>query len=93
MPNQTKIYCFRANYQSSTSFNPSNIPDWLCLDANWQGYRISTLPWIADVARLLGILPLEENTLEAWIAYLESLGLKEITPICCEEFFEDTLFH
>lgn len=91
MANRSKIYCFRASYEFSTNFDASKIPDWLSLDVNWQGYRITTVPWIADVARLLDILAIEDAP-EDWIAYLESLGFKEITRVCYEEFFEDKLY-
>ncbi len=92
MLNCGQMYCFRANYQLSDNFNPNAVPDWLHLESNWQGYRISTVPWIVDVARALGVFPIEDDTLDAWIKYLQSLGLKEITPVCCEEFFADKLF-
>ncbi|AFY77284.1 hypothetical protein Ple7327_1942 [Pleurocapsa sp. PCC 7327] len=85
------MHCFRASYELSLDFNHSEVPDWISLGENWQGYRISTVPWIADVARVLGILPIED-TPEGWIAYLESLGLKEIIPVACEDFFEDKLY-
>jgi hypothetical protein len=75
----------------SPDFNQRTVPDWISLDENWQGYRISTVPWIADVARVLGILPIED-TPEEWIGYLESLGLKEIIPVSCKDFFEDKLY-
>lgn len=90
MPNNSPIYCFRANYERS-NFNEREIPDWLQVATNWQGYRIWTVPWVADVARVLGILP-AENSLEGWRMYLESLGLQEVTPVDCEDFFEDTLY-
>jgi hypothetical protein len=82
------MFCFRASYDPN--FDPNKVPDWLCIEENWQGYRISTLPWIADVARVLDLLPIE-NTLEDWVMYLESLGLREIQPVCCEDWFEDRL--
>lgn len=86
------MYCFRANYELSTDFNQTNTPDWLSLSENWQGYRITTVPWVADVARALGILSIENNP-EQWISHLESLGLKEVVPVCCEELFEDNLYY
>ena len=85
------IYCFRANYELSTNFDPDRIPDWLSLGTNWQGYRISTVPWVADVARVLGALNIED-TPEAWVSHLESLGLKEVCQVGCEDLYEDTLF-
>jgi hypothetical protein len=90
MSNFSPIYCFRANYERS-NFNDHEVPDWLQVGANWQGYRIWTVPWIADVARILGNLPVE-NTPESWRVYLESLGLREVTPVDCEDFFEETLY-
>ncbi|WP_013324539.1 hypothetical protein [Gloeothece verrucosa] len=92
MTKKGNIYCFRANYKQSSTLNERQVPDWLCVDTNWQGYRIHTLPWIADVARALGLLPLEEDSPEAWIMYLESLGLKEVKQVGCEDFWEDRLF-
>jgi hypothetical protein len=88
----SKMYCFRANYELSTDFNRINTPDWLSLAENWQGYRISTVPWVADVARALGILSIENNP-EQWISHLESLGLREVVPVCCEDLFEDNLYY
>jgi hypothetical protein len=90
MKNRGKIYCFRADYYRSKTFDEGQIPDWLTLEVNWQGYRISTVPWVADVARALGLINVED-TAEDWKKYLESLGLQQVMPICCEEFFEDKL--
>jgi hypothetical protein len=87
----SRIHCFRANYKLSIDFNCNAIPDWLSLEENWQGYKISTVPWVADAARVLGILAIQD-TPEEWIAHLESLGLKEITPIACEDFFEEKFY-
>ncbi len=91
MGSHSKIYCFRASYELSNDFDQSTVPDWLSLDVNWQGYTISTVPWIADVARLLGVLPIED-TPEGWISYLESLGLKGVIQVSCEDLFEDKLY-
>ncbi|GAB4285212.1 MAG: hypothetical protein Fur0025_16630 [Oscillatoriaceae cyanobacterium] len=82
-----KIYCFRASYELSTKFDPSRVPDWLCLEADWQGYKIYTLPWVADVARVLGALEIEDTPAE-WISHLESLGLKEVCQVICDDLFE-----
>jgi hypothetical protein len=90
MASPSQIFCFRANYPSK-NFDENFSPDWLTVTTNWQGYRISTVPWIADVARILGLLDVED-TPEAWKTYLESLGLQDIKSLCCEEFFEDRLF-
>jgi hypothetical protein len=43
---------------------------------------------VVDVARVLGLLSIED-TLDDWINYLQSLGLKAIVAIDSEEFFED----
>ncbi len=91
MPKKSTVYYFYADYKTSKPLNCHQIPDWLTLETNWQGYRITTLPWIADVARLLGLLAIED-TPEAWIEYLESLGLRKVTPVCCEAFYEDKLY-
>ncbi|MEC4805178.1 MAG: hypothetical protein SAJ12_05650 [Jaaginema sp. PMC 1079.18] len=91
MAKTSQIYCFRANYQKSRTFNPHTLPEWLTLGENWQGYRISTLPWVADVAKVLGQLQVED-TPEGWRTYLESLGLQEVTIVACEDFFADTLY-
>ena len=87
----SQIYCFRASYELSTQFDESAVPEWLSVDVNWQGYRIYTIPWIADVARALGIIELE-NTPQGWISYLESLGLKDAIQVTCEDLFEDKLY-
>ncbi len=91
MVKKGRIYCFQADYRASTQFDENRVPDWLSLEVHWQGYCISTVPWVADVARVLGILPIED-TPEAWISYLESLGLKGVTQVCCEDFFEGRLY-
>lgn len=91
MSPKSKMYCFRADYNASAAVEENHIPEWLSLNVNWQGYRISTLPWIADVARILGVLPIE-NTPDAWIEYLQSLGLQEITEVSCEDLWEDSLY-
>jgi hypothetical protein len=91
MSNLNKIYCFRASYEASIDLDINNLPDWLSVAINWQGYRISTLPWIANVARLLGNLNIEDHP-TSWKSYLESLGFRNVTPISCEDFHEDTLY-
>jgi hypothetical protein len=83
------IYCFRASYQP---LDFSHLPQWLSFEVNWQGYQIMTLPWIADVARLLGDLEFED-TPQGWSEYLASLGLENITPVCCEDLWEDKLYY
>jgi hypothetical protein len=92
--NQPKqIYYFRADWKLSHTFNKHQVPDWLSLEVNWQGYKISTIPWIAEVAQLLGILTLQEDTPESWIAYLESLGLRGITQVSYKDFFESRFYY
>ena len=93
MGKHNQIYCFRADYDLSNDFDESKIPDWLSLDVNWQGYRISTVPWVADVARVLGLLSIEGDTPEAWMSYLESLGLRDVIQVTCEDLFEDKLYY
>ncbi len=90
MSNFGKIYCFRASYELSI-LDVNHLPDWLSVAVNWQGYRISTLPWVANVACLLGNLQVEDHP-KAWKSYLESLGFQEVIPISCEDFYEDTLY-
>jgi len=85
-----RIYCFQADYLASQQFNPQEIPAWLSLEVNWQGYRIHTLPWVADVARVLGLLAIED-TPQGWQDYLESLGLAKIRLMDSEEFFGSSL--
>jgi hypothetical protein len=87
-----QIYCFRASYTRSTNFNEQNLPGWLCLGVDWQGYTVWTVPEVVDVAKLLGALEIEDNTPSEWISHLESLGLQDITPVCCEEMFEERGF-
>ncbi|MEL7035935.1 MAG: hypothetical protein AAFO04_10005 [Cyanobacteria bacterium J06592_8] len=91
MSNLSKIYCFRASYNSSINLDIKNLPDWLSVTVNWQGYRISTLPWVASVACLMGCLEVQDSSL-GWKSYLESLGFQNVTPISCEDFYEDTLY-
>lgn len=83
-----RMYCFRASYNF---FDLHSTPPWLCIDTNWQGYRIYTLPWIVEVAQALGNLTID-NTSEDWVMYLESIGLTEVTPVDCEDLFEDKLY-
>lgn len=82
-----QIYCFRASYELSKHFNEQSVPGWLCLGTDWQGYTVCTVPEVVDVARVLGVLEIEDTPSE-WISHLESLGLRNITPIACEEMFE-----
>ncbi|NJK37223.1 MAG: hypothetical protein HC835_18580 [Oscillatoriales cyanobacterium RM2_1_1] len=91
MAKLSRIYCFRADYGRSPNLHQADFPDWLKVATNWQGYRISTLPWIADVAQVLGILQVE-NTASGWQIYLENLGFQGVILIPCEDLFEDTLY-
>lgn len=91
MSNLGKIYYFRASYEPSIQLDINNLHDWLFVAVNWQGYRISTLPWIANVACLLGNLHVEDHP-TGWKSYLESLGFQDVIPISCEDFYEDTLY-
>jgi hypothetical protein len=85
------MYCFCANYQASKAFDLEAVPEWLTVESNWQGYRIAINPWIADVARLLGLLTIEDS-LEDWLDYLEGLGLQEVVPVNLEDFYESKLY-
>ncbi|GAB4243389.1 MAG: hypothetical protein Kow0049_32940 [Stanieria sp.] len=89
MPSKSQVYCFRASYD--IKLDKSTLPPWLAVDENWLGYRIQTLPWIVDVAKVLDLLVIDDSV-EEWIFYLENLGLKEVTPVCCEDFFTDSLY-
>ena len=91
MFNSSKIYCFRASWELSSPIRKHTIPDWLSVESNWQGYTIWTVPWIADVARVLGALEIEDSS-EAWKSYLESLGFQNVTPVFGEDLFEDKLY-
>ncbi|MBP0000132.1 MAG: hypothetical protein J7641_14235 [Cyanobacteria bacterium SID2] len=91
MSRNGQIYCFRAEVMRSSQFAEMEMPDWLEVRANWQGYRIATLPWIADVARAIGLLSFED-TPDAWRGYLETLGLQDVRQISCEEYYEETLY-
>lgn len=84
----SKIYCFRADYKLSTNFDERTVPDWLCLEADCQGYKLLTVPEVADVARVLGALAIQD-TADEWISHLESLGFKDVHQVTCEEWFED----
>ena len=88
---KNKIYCFRASYEKS-KLNQQSTPDWLTVQADWQGYMISTVPWVAEVAVVLGILQVEESV-ESWQNYLESLGFREVVAVCCERMFKDKGFY
>ena len=92
MTKPQQIYYFQANYELSPTFDRQQVPDWLSVEVNWQGYKIYPLPWIAEVAQVLGLLELEADTPEGWITYLQSLGLRGITQVSCEDFFESRLY-
>lgn len=91
MPKNSQIYCFRATWELSNKFDLNIFPDWLRVETDWQGYKISTVPWIADVAQVMGILNIG-NTPYGWIFYLESLGFRNVKQVSCEDMFEDKLY-
>lgn len=75
--------CFRAN----GNVNLKAIPDWLAVEYNFAAnepyfYWIWVVPWIAEVAILLGTLELD-GTVVGWITYLESLGFADIMQVSC----------
>ena len=92
MSKNSQIYCFRASGELSNQFDLNIIPDWICVEIDWQGYKISTVPWIADVAQTMDILNIE-NTPHGWIIYLENLGFQDVQHISCEDMFEDKLYY
>jgi hypothetical protein len=61
-----RIYCFRASCELPPNFNLGMLPDWLRWEANWQGYKISTVPEVASVANVLGILSVEVDISPGW---------------------------
>ena len=91
MSRNSQIYCFRAAWKLSDKLDLNIIPDWLYVETDWQGYKISTVPWIADVALVMGILDIE-NTSSGWISYLESIGFLDVKQVDCEDMFEDKLY-
>ena len=91
MPKNTPIYCFRATCKSETKFDTNMIPEWICVETNWQGYKISTVPWIADVAQAIGILNIE-NTPYGWMLYLKKFGFQDVKQVSCEDMFEEKLY-
>lgn len=91
MAKNSQIYCFRATWELSNKLDLNTIPDWLCIEIDWQGYKISTVPWIADVAQVMGILNIQNNS-SGWISYLESLGFQDVKQVPCENMFEDKLY-
>lgn len=91
MSNSGQIYCFRANWEPSHPIHEHTIPDWLRVGTNWQGYTIWTVPWIADVARIVGALEIEDSP-DGWKFYLESLGFESVTQVFGEDLFEETLY-
>ncbi len=91
MKKNTPIYCFRATWKSETKFDINAMPEWMCVETDWQGYKISTVPWVADVAQAIGILNIE-NTPYGWISYFKKLGFQDVKQVSCENMFEEKLY-
>lgn len=49
-------------------------------------YSVWVVPWIAEVALILGTLELD-GSVAGWIAHLESLGFEDVVQVSCFEFF------
>lgn len=77
--------CFQANGQPVDT-----IPDWLSVEFSFEAkprfYTISVVPWIAEPAMILGTLEIDD-TLEGWIAHLESLGFEDVVQVSCFKLF------
>ena len=78
--------CFRANGEPDLNAIPEWLSVELSLDNRKPSYEVWVVPWIADVAIALGTLDLD-GSVEAWIAYLESLGFADVVQVSCFEFF------
>lgn len=79
--------CFRAN----GNVNLQAIPEWLAVEDNFAAnepyfYYIWVVPWIAEVAIILGTLELD-GSVEGWITYLKSLAFEDIVQVSCLELF------
>lgn len=78
--------CFRAKGEPDLN----TIPGWLSVefsfDARPRFYSIWVVPWIAEPAIALGALEIED-TVEEWIAHLESLSFDDVVQVSCLEFF------
>lgn len=79
--------CFKAKGEPLEN----NIPDWLAVEFSFAAnepryYNIWVVPWIAEPALVLGTLELNESV-EEWIAHLESLGFEDVVQVPCKEYF------
>lgn len=79
--------CFRAN----GNVNLQALPDWLAVEYKFAAnepyfYYIWVVPWIAEVAILLGTLELDGSG-ESWIAYLKSFAFEDVVQVSCLELF------
>lgn len=79
--------CFRAKGKP----NLNAIPEWLSVEVSFDAreprlYGVWIVPWIAEVAIALGTLELDESV-EAWINYLQRLGFEDVVQVSCLEFF------
>ena len=77
--------CFRANGTDLKA-----IPEWLSVeysfDAQLRFYSVWVVPWISEVALVLGTLELD-GSVAGWIAHLESVGFEDVVQVSCFEFF------
>jgi hypothetical protein len=67
------------------------IPEWLSVEYSFDAqeprfYNVWIVPWIAEVALVLGTLELDESV-AGWIAHLESVGFEDVVQVSCFEFF------
>lgn len=79
------MQCFQANGKPDLD----TIPDWLNVEFSFEAqprYTISVVPWIAEPALILGTLEIDDS-LEGWIAHLESLGFEDVVQVSCFELF------
>lgn len=91
MEKNTPIYCFRATCKLPTNFDSNTIPEWISVESDWQGYKISTVPWIASVAQVIGLLNIE-NSPYGWVSYLQKIGFQDVKQVSCEDMFEEKLY-
>jgi len=91
MKKNTPIYCFRATCKLANNFDVNVIPEWISVESDWQGYKISTVPWIANVAQVIGLLNIEDSP-DGWISYLKKIGFQDIRQVSCEDMFEEKLY-
>lgn len=79
--------CFRANGKPDLD----TIPEWLSVKYSFDAleprfYSVWVVPWIAEVALVLGTVELDGSVAE-WITHLESLGFEDVVQVSCFEFF------